>query len=98
MPFELPRFHIESLLDPPITINGVNEARVTGEFLKKHFETNHYNFDKVIIECSPFLKCIMTAAHLAPVLGVEEITVNYQATDFLAKPTFEQDPMPELLY
>ena len=55
--------------DPPLTPQGVKEAIVTGNFLKEHFSDNSYHFDKVIIECSPFLRCMMTAAQIAKIFG-----------------------------
>ena len=53
----------------------MQQAKSTGEFLKQYFHENGYNFDKVIIECSPFLRCMQTAAQIAvEVPGTESIT------------------------
>lgn len=54
--------------DPALTPNGMQQARATGKFLKHYFEENGYKFDKIIIECSPFLKCMMTAGQIIKIL------------------------------
>ena len=65
--------------DPPLTERGIQQARATGDFLKKYLEDGHH-FDKVIIECSPFLRCMMTAGHIAEKLDAREVIINYRAT------------------
>ena len=70
---------------------------------------NEYKFDKIIIESSPFLACIMTAAHIAKVLGSSSVTINYRATQVLFEryklsknqefvKLFDKDPMLQLEY
>ena len=48
--------------DPELTEDGMTMAKATGRFLKKYFEENNYKFKRVIVECSPFLSCMQTAA------------------------------------
>lgn len=55
------------------------EAERTGQFLNAYFDENNYTFDEVIIECSPFLGCMMTAAKIASCLWKTEVTINYLA-------------------
>ncbi len=65
--------------------------------MKQYFDKNHYKFDKVIVECSPFLRCIMTAGQIAKGLGVEEVTINYRASEILLE-YFDENPMAKLEY
>jgi broad specificity phosphatase PhoE len=54
-------------------------------------------FDKIIIESSPFVRCIQTAAKIADGLGVEEVRINYLACEHLYSRDFkEYNPLPEL--
>ena len=85
-------------IDPPLTDFGIKQARYTGEFLKKHFAENGLKFDKIIIECSPFLRCMQTASYLGHALGVTEIGINYKASDIQTGYKFAKDPFPELEY
>ena len=69
--------------DPPLTPLGMNQASKTGKYLNTFFK-NNYNFDKVIIECSPSLRCMITASQIASQLdylyvGSGRITINYRA-------------------
>ena len=74
--------------DPPITPRGILQAKATGNFLNQYFKNNGYKFDKMIIECSPFLRCLMTAGQIAPILDTgytagKKIIINYRAGDNL---------------
>ena len=69
--------------DPPLTPHGLKQAKATGDFLKEFFASKNYQFDKVIIECSPFLRCMMTAGQVASALGIKEIIINYRTAEFL---------------
>lgn len=53
----------EKLPDPKITDEGANQAKVTGTYLKFLFMQNF--IEQVIIECSPFLRCLQTASAIA---------------------------------
>ena len=55
-------------------------------------------FDKVIIECSPFLRTMMTAGQIALELAVPIVTINYRATELMKKGNwyFEKNPMNKI--
>ena len=80
----------------------MKQAKATGEFLNEYFLENGYAFDKLIIECSPFLRCMMTAGQIAQglialeIVGETDITINYLATDVLSKNRYREDPMRQL--
>ena len=61
----------------------------TGEFLDDYFEDEDYKFDKVIIESSPFWRCILSCQELLLGLGKEDLmtTVNYRASQVLVPET-----------
>jgi len=52
--------------------------------LKKYWKENEYAFDEIIIECSPFLRCLMSAAWLANELGVKTVYINYNLNQHLS--------------
>ena len=81
---ERARITVES--DTPLTKLGVAQAHVCGQNLKKFFATNH--FDKIVIESSPFLRTLETAAGIAHELGVNEITTNYLVGEWLSDHLF----------
>ena len=84
-------------LDPPLTENGMDQAEDTGYCLNKYFKENKWQFDEIIIECSPFLKCMMTASHIAARLSVKEVKINFKASKILTKYNFKKgNPIPEL--
>lgn len=43
----------------------------------------HLGFDYYVIETSPFLRCIQTAAKIAEKIGVKRVRINYMASEFL---------------
>ena len=79
--------------DPPLTEEGVRQASVTGKFLNEYFKNEKYKFDKVIIECSPYLSCMMTAGHVATALGVDTVTINYRAAEIVQRSSVEENPI-----
>jgi broad specificity phosphatase PhoE len=42
----------------------------------------------VIIETSPFIRCLQTASEIAKILGVPRVTVNYRFSEFLSYEDF----------
>ena len=40
-------------------------------------------FDKIVIETSPFMRCIQTASQIADVLNVNEVELNFMASEHL---------------
>ena len=83
--------------DPPLTRRGILQAEATGDFLNDYFIEENYHFDKVIIECGPFLRSMMTAGQLASEIGVKEVTINYRASEVLVE-MFRENPMPKLQF
>lgn len=56
-------------LDPPISDNGFNEARLLGEKLRSAVQETGAAIPVVI--CSPYLRCVQTAVEICHVLGPE---------------------------
>lgn len=54
-------------------------------------------FDEVVLECSPFIRTIQTAAIIAKVIGHKNIRVQYKYTECLHPAFYEENPVP-LLY
>lgn len=75
-------FKYENRLDAPLTPKGIEEAERTGEALKRYFKEQNDKWDKIIIECSPFLATMMSAGRIASSLGVKDIVISYRAADF----------------
>ena len=60
-----------------------------GEVLKDFFEQNNMKFDKVVLECSPFLRCIQTANEIANIIGnVAQVEINYLYCEHLKESDF----------
>ena len=58
-----PKYHPENYdndHDPPLTAVGLQQAATTGDYLQS--ELSKKGFDEIIIECSPFVRCIQTAS------------------------------------
>ena len=54
-------------------------------------------FDKIIIECSPYMRCIQSASYIANGLNIPEIEINFMAGEHLYARDFEEyDPTPVL--
>ena len=82
-------------LDPPLTPDGLIQANATGAYLKEYFSENGYKFDEIIIECSPFLSCMMTAGQIASALKCENVTINYRASK-LIRASMAKNPISKL--
>lgn len=65
---------VEDLNDPPLTPLGIDQAKDTANYLKQYLEKNEYTH--VVIEASPFLRTMQTAATVAKVLDVPKIRLN----------------------
>jgi len=44
---------------------------------------NNLIFDKMVIECSPFIRCMQSAARIAHLMCHKEVIINYTAIDHL---------------
>ena len=67
--YEGEQARIENMHDPPLTIHGVQQAVETGKMLAKLLAEK--NLEMVVVESSPFLRSLETAAAVAKELGVE---------------------------
>ena len=93
--------------DAPLTPTGMTQGKATGQYLNEYFKKNKFKFDKIIVESSPFLRCMMTAGQIAPEIGTKSVTINYQASEQQVEqysrdgelfPYFTENPMPLLEY
>ena len=75
------RERIVNKWDPPLTKIGVSMAHLCGRSLRLKLEKLGY--EKVIIEVSPFLRCMETAAAIAKELNIDEVSVNYKWGEWL---------------
>eukprot|EP00347_Sterkiella_histriomuscorum_P019307 403342151 len=88
---------IEFMDDAHLTQIGIQQAKETGLFLKSYIEEN--KFEEVILESSPFLRVMMTAAQIAKQLSIPKITVSYNHREIMHPSCFSgQDPIPNLLF
>lgn len=91
-----PRWVVDK--DPPLSTRGDRQAAFTGQYLKSYFEKRNMKFDKIVIESSPFLRCLQTANEAAVALGVEEVTINYVMSEHLYPRDYPNyDPITKLL-
>ena len=82
--------------DNKLTEKGIQQSKDTGNFLQKYFKLNNLNFDKIIIEFSPFIGCMMTAGQIARELGVKQTTINHKAHEILLE-NYVTNPAEEYL-
>ena len=59
--------------------------------LEKAEEKYDIKFDEVIVESSPFLRCLQTASRVAQVLDVPSIHINYRVSESLYDTCFDDD-------
>ena len=69
-------------MDPPLTHLGVSQAHICGKRLDKFLEDEEY--DRVKIECSPFIRCMETAAAIAKEIGIKRVKINYRCAEWLS--------------
>jgi len=70
---------------------------VTGAWLKEYLRQGKY--ERVIIESSPLLRTLETAAAIAAELGVGEVTVNYRVFEWLKQEFFPEGcPCEHMLF
>lgn len=53
---------VDQWADPPLSERGFEQGAFAGQYFKDVFELNGMEFDEVIIECSPFMRCLQTAS------------------------------------
>lgn len=80
--------------DPSLTSNGLEQAQRAGAYFKRRIRQvsrdQNVNFDEIIVESSPFLKCLQTATAIASVNSIPNVHVQYRVCDTLTKPLFEK--------
>ena len=87
---------IEVLVDAPLTPIGVIQAQETGAYLKKYVAK--HAFDEIIMECSPYLRVLMTAAEIGKALDLPSIPVDYLHREWCEYDYYEgENPIPKLL-
>lgn len=86
------KYKVSNRVDPPLSNKGLEQAKATGEFLITYLLGNGYEFDEVIVECSPFMSCMMTAGQIASCFGWDKVTINYRACEVLKTPS-EESPL-----
>ena len=92
-------FIIENLDDPQLTDRGINQARETGQYLRKRFKEE--NILSIKVESSPWLRTLQTASIIIQELGfgyqVQPIQLNYLYSDSINAENYEQNPIGNLL-
>ena len=67
--------------DPPLTVNGLEQAKHTGRYLQRRIpeleKQFDIKFDEIVVETSPWVRTLQTASQVAQVLGLESVEVNY---------------------
>jgi broad specificity phosphatase PhoE len=96
---------IEFPWDPPLTFEGEAQARMTGDHIKKLLRD--YNYEYVVIEASPWIRTLQTAAVIAKQVGIPQVRVNFKYAEWMKGKFFphgnpigklhiEQTPLEEL--
>ena len=94
-PLEQERDKIVYRWDPPLTDHGIRQAHETGKHLLKKIQELQAKF--VVIESSPFVRSMQTAAAIAKEIGVKEIQANFQYCEWLKTNYFpDDDPLDKL--
>ena len=90
--------------DPPITDDGKKHALFVGtvsvgyKLQLEHMLNSGEPFDEIVIESSPFLRCMMTCAQVCKAMCIKQFRLNYMFSEHLeAKLKFGgQSPIPAL--
>ena len=89
------RYRSEVEHDTELTCLGLEQATQAGDHFKscleKAEEKYDVKFDEVIVESSPFLRCLQTASRVARVLEVPNIHINYRVSESLYDTCFDDD-------
>ena len=93
---------IRNEVDPPLTELGLEQAVETGLFLRKYLQEVEKEigkkFDSVILESSPFIRSMATAAQIAKPLGINKVKINYRFSERQAHGQFQESPIEQLEY
>ena len=63
-------------LDPELTQKGIDDARITGEYLKKEY-IDKKKFQTIKIFSSPFIRCMQTAGQIAKAIDIDCVNILY---------------------
>lgn len=88
----------KKLVDPKITELGKKASAMTGAFLRQVINSNRV--DRVIIECSPFLRALLTGSEIAQqIFGSAECTIKVcnWVHELLIEPLFPSNPYKKML-
>ena len=50
-------------------------------------------YDEVIVECSPLIRTMMTAAHTAKALGLSQVVINNRFMEWMGSNYYTKNPM-----
>jgi broad specificity phosphatase PhoE len=90
---------IELEFDPPLSKNGILQAKLTGIYMREMIERMKGGPKKVIVLSSPFLRCIQTAINLADGLAnfhKETIYICDEIAEIQKTKFFKKDVLPDL--
>ena len=68
----------------------MQQAEETGRFFKDYLESHPY-LEKVVIETSPFMRTMQTAAGIARVLGMPKVKINYTYCEWMSGKVFDDE-------
>ena len=101
-PLAMDSVPIELDFDPPLSKNGILQAKLTGRYLREtitNIERMSNIPKKVIVLSSPFLRCIQTAIHLADGLASfhkETIYICDEISEIQKPKFFKKDVLQDL--
>ena len=85
---------IENEMDPHMTKRGGEMAQVTGKHLKEWLAEE--KFELVVIESSPWLRCLQTASIIAKEIGIEQIRCNFMYGEWVSEKYYSEQPVGKL--
>mmetsp|Transcript_4994 Transcript_4994/g.8669 ORF Transcript_4994/g.8669 Transcript_4994/m.8669 type:complete len:266 (-) Transcript_4994:909-1706(-) len=81
--------------DPPLTPQGKMQAKAAGKRIRDEITRDHGVPKPTRVYCSPFTRCVETAAEIANELGVVELRVEYGLAEDLCENFFRSWCLPE---
>ena len=63
--------------------------------MKEYLEKNNYT--NIVVETSPYLRSLQTAAETAKVLGHKTMKINYKIAEWMKGTFFAENPLDHLL-
>ncbi len=87
-PFSKTSKHCLIKHDPPLTDKGIQQALET----RLEFQHSDLKVDEVVLESSPFIRTMMTAAGIGKELGLPKIHINYLYSEFISDRLYQKNP------